>query len=474
MRYVDVNSLPKRKYGNGFIIDWEKSVGKTVSFIYDGIKGKFKIENHLKGNYIVISYKNKTKKMRTNHLMQFKFRELVFGNHRKLHYIDFSNIPIKNNKYDWKGSIGKEIPFSFNDIIGSLYIEKYTSKNHMGYLTVMYNNQKYDIRNINLLMGKISKIVSFGKYHFEISQKVNNVVILKRKKEYRGNIRRKFYKYLCKRCYYQGWIEESSLETSKIICSNCSNKIAVKGKSDIMSEAPWMIHFFQEKDQSMVYTERKTSNKKIYPICPNCKQIRKTPMQIGTIYKYHSIACPCCSDKVTYPEKFILEFFKQIKVNLIYQPKKNVLPWIENYFYDFYDPEKKIIIEVNGMHHYQHVKHYSRSLKEVKDIDRIKKALALKNNMKYIVIDARYSDLNYIKESLKNNKTLRKYYSFDIRKIDFSKCEYATIQSAYFKIYEYKKKHPSMTYKELSLKYGFCKDTISKQVRRIEAYLNKN
>lgn len=180
----------------------------------------------------------------------------------------------------------------------------------------MYEQEEYKIRNINLLNGKVASIISYGKYHYEIGQTIKdnqkNITILNRTKTKTGTskIIRKRYQYHCNSCGYEGWTDENSLSISKKVCSHCACKVVIKGKTDIKTEASWLAKFFQKKDKRLIYTERKNSNKKIYPICPECHLIRKTSMQICTIYKNHSIACPCCSDRVSYPEKFIMAFFK--------------------------------------------------------------------------------------------------------------------------------------------------------------------
>lgn len=477
MRKIFTENLPKKKYGQTMIIDWKKAVGLQIPFIYDNIKENIKVEKHEKGNYVVISYQKKLKRMRTCHFLQLKFRDLLYKDKRRLQVLDLKNIPKKNNRYDWVHSAKRTIAFEFNGIAGELYIKEYQRINGYGYLIIVYENKEYKIRNINLLNGKIAKIISFGKYHYEIGQIIKkekkNITILdrKRKKEKNSSIIRKVYKYHCNCCGYENWIEETLLAVSKIVCKNCAHKTVVKGKTDIKTEAPWLALFFQEKDKHLIYTERKHSNKKIYPICPECSYIRKTPMQIATIYKYHSISCPCCSDKVSYPEKFVLAFFKQLNVDLIYQPKKSELKWCGRYFYDFYDKKKNVVIEVNGMQHYKKIKHYKKTLKEIQKIDKEKKTLAIKNHMKYLVIDCRYSTLEYIKKSLLSNKELQKNYPFKEKDIDFLECEYATIKSIYFKIYKYKKLHPNITNKLLAKKYGINRCTIGKALKKMQKYL---
>lgn len=478
MRKLNLENLPTKKYGNKRVVDWQNAQGCFIPFVYDLIKGKIKVERYLRGNYIEISYGKNKKILRTHQLFEMKIKDIVLPTSRRLQRIDFQEIKKqKNHHYDWKGSIGAKIPFYFNGKKGTFIIKDYKES----YLSIEYQKELYRIKTVNLLYGKIAKIVSYGKFHYLVGQRIKDeyrdVTILKRQKIHTHSkgktIKRKKYSYYCNQCGYKGIIDESDIPTSKYICRHCALKTVIKGKTDIKSAAAWMVDFFQEKDKHLVYEVRKNSEKEIYPICPQCKTIKSSPMKIATIYKQHSIGCPCCSDKVSYPEKFIQEFFKQLKVELIYQPKRNLLPWCKHYFYDFYDKKRKVIIEVQGMHHYKEVRVYKRSLQETKKVDKKKQKLALENGMTYLSIDCRYSKQEYIKQSLRKNKLLNQIYHPDYQKINFEECEKATLKSVYYEIYAYKKAHPTITYKKLKEIYNIDSNTISKAVRKIESYKTK-
>lgn len=95
-------------------------------------------------------------------------------------------------------------------------------------------------------------------------------------------------------------------------------------------------------------------------------EIRNIPFHIRTIYKMHSIGCPKCSDGISYPGKFLIEIFNQMEVDILFRPTIKDISWTKPHFYDFYDPEIKVIVEVNGMQHYEKVKSFAQSLEEVK------------------------------------------------------------------------------------------------------------
>lgn len=270
---------------------------------------------------------------------------------------------------------------------------------------------------------------------------------------------------------YIGWTDENAIRASKKVCRHCTNKVVIKGKDDIATQEPWMIKFFQEKDKHLVYECRKTSNKKIYPICPYCGEIRNIKLQIGTIYKLHSIGCPKCSDGISYPEKFLIELFKQMKIGVLFHPTIKEIPWAKPHFYDFYDPKRKVIVEVNGMQHYEKVKTFAQSLEEVKRNDEIKKEKALRNGIlesKYIQLDCRYSKKDYIKHSLLYNKKINDIYKIHFKNIDWDKCHEQGMMSMYIKIYEYKQKYPQTTNRELANRFHVNKDTVGKAINKIK------
>jgi len=127
-------------------------------------------------------------------------------------------------------------------------------------------------------------------------------------------------------------------------------------------------------------------------------------------------SCPCCSDNISYPEKFGLSFFNQLNINYIYNSK---LKWSENYRYDFIIDNLKLIVETHGGQHYE--ESFSRingakTLEEEQENDRLKKELAVRNGYKYIEIDCRKSDMTWIKNNILDSELIK---LFDLSNIDW-------------------------------------------------------
>jgi len=170
----------------------------------------------------------------------------------------------------------------------------------------------------------------------------------------------------------------------------------------------------------------KGANKKLKWECLDCGNIFKRNwcnIQQG------EISCSNCSDGISYPNKFIMSLFNQLNEEYIpeYSPdwayiehNNSKLNGVK--IYDFNLINKNEIWEVHGLQHYEEhnwSKYGGRTLKEEQENDRIKKELAEKNGFKYIVVDARYSELEYIKNSILNLPEIHKY---DLSLIDWLKC----------------------------------------------------
>ena len=127
------------------------------------------------------------------------------------------------------------------------------------------------------------------------------------------------------------------------------------------------------------------------------------------------IQCPYCGDGISYPEKFMRSVLEQLDVDYIPEYSSKDCDWCGKYRYDFYLPIYNWIIEVHGLQHY----YGGWDLESVQESDRIKQQLALDNNINnYVVIDARKSEVDYIKNSIINSSLSN--FKLDI--IDWNLC----------------------------------------------------
>ena len=160
---------------------------------------------------------------------------------------------------------------------------------------------------------------SHSPWLYEINQKIidntRDLIITERKiieRKQKSNTNKsgilthyeKYYKYKCNKCgYSDGWKVESSIKAGQgCACCSIPAKVVVSGVNDIPTTDPWMIPYFQGKEQeASLYTAG--SMKKLNFQCPDCGKIRKKKIAIGTLKINKSIGCEC-SDSISYPETF--------------------------------------------------------------------------------------------------------------------------------------------------------------------------
>lgn len=215
-----------------------------------------------------------------------------------------------------------------------------------------------------------------------------------------NNNRKKYYKYHCNKCGAELWMVESSI-LKNIGCACCSNKIVVKGINDIATTDGWMIKYFKTIEDAYIHTYN--SSDKVLLKCPNCGFEKE--MSIYQLHNY-KFACTNCNDNIAYTEKLMGNLLKELGVNFKTQLNKKQFSWCGKYRYDFYFVKngQEYIIETHGEQHYRdNTKFKKASGIKQQENDEIKKELALRNNIKeenYIVIDCRYSKIDFIKNNI--------------------------------------------------------------------------
>lgn len=381
--------------------------------------------------------------------------------------VDLSKVPKKNNngkeQYLWSESIGLNIPFVYDNHIGNFKIIERIDTEH---IKVLYNNKEFNLLTRAVKCNQIEKL--FGKelkWEYNVGNNIQDTVcshrrdliIINKKWDDTLNKNRnnKWYQYKCNICGYNSsidnsWINEQHLKRGQG-CACCSGSKIIKGINDISTTDPWMVEYFVNIED--VYSHTSTSNQKFLMKCSICKKIKyQTPWRLLS----QGFACPICSDGISYPEKMLTEILDQLKVKYKRQLNKKDFKWCEDYRYDFYLYDYNMIIETHGMQHYI-LRNNSKfgTLKEIQENDKNKEVLAKKNNISYyVVLDCRYSTINYIMESI-NKSILNKI--LDLSKIDFIKLNKFLNKSLMVEVcLAYKKQYPNIS--TLTLESDFCID----------------
>lgn len=326
-------------------------------------------------------------------------------------FIDLSTLPRKGKRIDWTNSINHKVKFYYDNIKGELNITQYISGKQPR-VVVEYLGKTKTISIGHLSSCKIATLVE--KYNKDFKYDIGNIIkakygdleVIEQKRNEANKIRG--YTVMCSLCETTSWVSEYELNEN-YSCNKCNL---------IWHKARWMVDLGVSVEDAKKYTYN--SDKRINVICPDCKMSKE--IRIGQIFLDGAISC-ICSSKQPYPEKFMANVLNQLGVDF----KKEYSPnwkFLEKRRYDFYIPSLNMIIETHGKQHYEECNR-GRTLEEEQENDRIKEQLALNNKIRnYIVIDCRYSDVEWIKNSILNSELSN---LFDLSNINWLEAdEFAT------------------------------------------------
>jgi hypothetical protein len=385
-------------------------------------------------------------------------KELIKG--YKYRKVFLECLPRKGKLINWKNSINYKVYFIYENVEDWIKIKDYDNKR----IEIHYYDNKISISTgdfSNCQLGRIlGKVTSEFKVKIKETFKDDKRDLIVIDREYRVRYDKnnqkhneKWYKYKCNKCNFTNWISETMLTQQNVGCSCCSGHNIVLGYNDIPTTAPWMVKYFVGGyDEAKLYTKTGGGNPNnrygyINPICPECGQVKNKKIKIYNIYNCHSIFCSC-SDKISYPEKIMFGFLKQLGLDFQTQLSKTTFKWCKDYKYDFYFElnNDSYIIETHGKQHYEECTgNWKNKFKEQQTIDKHKKELALANGIKeenYIIIDCRKSELGFIKQNIINSRLTE---LFDLAKIDWNEIQEFALSNLVKTACEYKRKNPELT-----------------------------
>lgn len=141
------------------------------------------------------------------------------------------------------------------------------------------------------------------------------------------------------------------------------------------------------------------SHKKYYFKCLDCNLVSENKIVLQFIVR-QGYSCNFCSDGISIPEKFMINILKQLNVDFQTQLNKSDFKWCGYFKYDFYIKKYNMIIEINGIQHYEECSLTKRNLFQEQMNDLFKYKCAKVHVDNYIVIDCRYSTLEWLKENI--------------------------------------------------------------------------
>ena len=199
------------------------------------------------------------------------------------------------------------------------------------------------------------------------------------------------------------------------------------------------------------------SHKKYYFKCLDCGNISKNKKILGNIVK-RRFSCDICSDGISIPNKFMANVLKQLKEEFITELSSKEFSGKNYFYYDFYLPRINSIIEVNGIQHYER-SNRGRTLEQEQWNDLFKYKCAKGYIDNYIVIDCRYSTLEWMKENI--IKELSDY--FDLSDIDWELAWKESQSSLCTKIWELYNNEYKIT--DIANKMNVSRDIVRKYLK---------
>lgn len=340
------------------------------------------------------------------------FRLFNYKNYLYLDYIMLGNVPKKlwNGKtsFDWKNSIDIELKCVHKNkeynitIIEPVYNENPVS---LKGLKILSGDKEYTrsvntikLAKLNFLSGTFDK-----NYRFNVGDTVANCTILEQKHLKSNYEKSKSVKGYKVKCNFTGIVfdwDEGSLRKRKF--SPYYNRLTVTDENCLWNQRPDLRPYIKDKEYAKKGTTPFSRTNTITLECPNCKSIK--------VYKVKDLPkvynCRSCSNNTPFTEKLFEAILKAN--NIKYETQKrmegceNVLPLP----FDFYLTDYNILVEIQGIQHYQEKTGFSNSesLDIIKKRDKIKLDFCKENNIKLIYIDARKSNYDYIMKSIKSTE----------------------------------------------------------------------
>lgn len=210
-----------------------------------------------------------------------------------------------------------------------------------------------------------------------------------------------------------------------------------------------------EIDVDYFYHITENNLNKFYHKCSFCGKLSQTPHTLKYIER-NNFLCDKHKDRTSFPERMmcsVLDYF-----NVIYQMHVH-FKWSDGKEYDFYIPNLKIIIEMDGR-----LGHGDKQIGEIdirrsKFIDDMKDTMAKNNNLKVIRIDCKFKDEKNKFEYIKNNIIKSELRNFlDMNNINWE--DIKRLSQSPIKINIIKDYNNGLIIDELLKKYSLSKQTI--------------
>lgn len=334
--------------------------------------------------------------------------------------IYLEDVPLnKNGTVAWRDCVGLNVRFEYDDVSGIIEIIDYLFENKNVSLLCKYRDKEKWVSAGHLKKGNIGTLI--GKVNLDYVYNIDDVahsqfVILNRFYQDRNKKSKqqiKWYTVKCLKCGCSFDVTETALECyhNCQACCDMPKKLFV-GFNDLETKYPEIAKMLKNPEKAKTYIYNSTAREDW--ICPICGE---EILDKSIDYVLHrGLKCPHCSDKhLSFPERVMYELLRLLNVKFKIHMK---FDWSNDREYDFYLYDFNYIVETHGgQHYFKHGKWLkTRSLEEEQENDKYKKEIACINGIqKYIVIDCRFSDFDYIYNNIQNSDICK---LFNLDKID--------------------------------------------------------
>lgn len=369
--------------------------------------------------------------------------------------INFKEIEKINKKVDWTNNIGKRIFYEWDSKAGHFLILNYFKSNRKlliqdsnGYGCFLISAGHLKELKLSYIFCDLKKDYKYKKYD-TIDMDYGTILI---KGRYVKNSQ-KFY--MCEIGNVCKIMKESEIYRSRKKLSTVEYHKKF-GKKIYQTHPESKIYFLNTQD---IYDFSYGSNRKTYLICPNCNCIKY--QKISDLY-CKGFSCPCCSDGISYPNKFFANFLKQQSIEF----KAEVgFEWSNLKRYDYYIPKLNTIVEIHGLQHYEDVGGYMEDYAKQEKNDKYKREIALSNGIQhYYEINCSISNPDYIYNNIKKSGILE-IIKFNESKFNIELLEIESQKSLLIKVCEYWNNNKLST-EDIAQKFNISRPTVASYLRK--------
>jgi hypothetical protein len=242
------------------------------------------------------------------------------------------------------------------------------------------------------------------------------------------------------------------------VCDGYSGKTPLVGINDLWTTHPEVAKMLKNKEDGYKCSYGSCIKKEF--LCKYCNET--VSESVYQVVDRGYISCPFCSSGKSYPNRFMANLLKKLKVEFI--PEYIIPP--HSYKFDFYFiiNKKRYVVEMDGGIGHSNKTYYGEKDYIGEATDLIKDNICHDNNIEPIRIDCNYEYHNrfdYIKESIVNSKLNT---IFDLNNINFRHIDELSSSSLVVDIANYWKSNIK-SYQELNNLTSLCRHTIRKYLK---------